>query len=63
MSELVRVCRACQLAVEVRWTFKGAPVFWTCPECGIREGHETEKIPNSEVGPDDAELSEEAMKL
>lgn len=43
--EYVRYCRACGVAVKVRWTWDGDPVFWTCEECGIRERRETDTMP------------------
>jgi len=41
---LVRYCIACGEAVTIRWTAHGDPVFWTCPDHGIRDSHETETI-------------------
>jgi hypothetical protein len=62
-DDAVRICRACDRQVEVKWHAHGDPVLWTCPECGLRDELETEDALPRDVRTTDDDLSEEAKKL
>jgi hypothetical protein len=38
---MTRYCGACDQPVDVRYTFDGEPVFWTCPTHGMLDADET----------------------